>query len=354
MKLSDIYGTDKPPRPGPRWAAAIKKEILSLASDISAAREKRSKLKEGDEGGMKATHIAQDYAFAVEFGNTTVAYPDAYGDLTTEGCSVSPTLRARLRTAKVISPAGALPIAGVITGFPTPAGVIIVTGAGGAGKTPVSHVIADTLCRGDEQGFGLVRYGEPFLGYLKTELQAARELAFLMTQHKAVAIDSFKDALTTMSGALMDSGLSRNTLPFFSRLSMLASELGVTIVAPINPSSPKASVVDLIAEIARSNVAMAVLGERDIWTVIARRGEGMLRDAGRGELSFVNGIPEFTIEREGTLSDDDVESVLNEVGAARGLAEAHGSAANADIITTNIREDYSALRAAVKRHVKND
>lgn len=321
MKLTDIYGK-RPPRLTRPWADAMKACILKLGSDILEARATVSSSPQAVDGPIDAAAtavslFAQDYAFAVEFGSEIAIYPPAFIPLE-KGmrCSVSPVLRARQIASDLAPYAGMLPIMGQINRFNIPAGVCLVTGGGGVGKTPMAHAIADFVTRDDEQGFGLVRFGEPFTGYLKTEREAARELVSEMVSHRAVVIDSMKDVLSTLGGSLMESGLSRDSLPLFSRLSMVASELGILLVCPINPSSSKKTVVELIAEVARSNVAMAVIGEKDTWSVLTRRGEGLMRDQAEAALSFNKGVPLLEFTPMGEISDAVIELAIEQAMAS--------------------------------------
>lgn len=322
MKITDIYGK-RPPRFNSGWARDIRAAAMDHARSILDARDRVRSLTQEDgtlafDPALGALRdAALSYTFTVEFGNEVLTFPSEIpGMAERTRCSLSPGFKEAV-AARGLSPyPGMLPIVGTIGKFNIPAGVALVTGGGGVGKTPMAHIIAHALTEQDEAGFGLVRYGEPFTGYLKTEREAAIELGNAMMTHRAVVIDSMKDILSVFRGGLMESGLSRDSLPMFSRLSMLASELGVLIVCPINPSSGKQSVVELIAEVARSNVAMAVIGEGDRWSVLTRQGEGLQRDQAEAVLSFVDGVPSVAFTPLGVVAETTVDKAIAEVTAA--------------------------------------
>lgn len=322
MKITDIYGK-RPPRFDGAWAGTMRAAALEHAQGVLHARGRLNALTKED-GSMDfdpalgaLRDSALTYTFSVEFGSEVLTFPENIaGVVPPTKCSLSPSFRKSVEVKGLTPYPGMLPIAGTIGKFNVPAGVALVTGGGGVGKTPMAHIIAHALTEREEAGFGLVRYGEPFTGYLKTEREAAIELGQAMMTHRAVVIDSMKDVLSAMRGGLMESGLSRDSLPMFSRLSMLASELGVLLVCPINPSSGKQSVVELIAEVARSNVAMAVIGDGDRWSVLTRQGEGLQRDQAEAVLSFAGGVPSVEFTHVGTVTEAAIDKALAQVAAA--------------------------------------
>lgn len=287
MKLNDIYGHTGRPEPG--QVELIKRAIAEM-------------LTMSDFQGVPL--------FAIPFGDLVYTFPPT--PATAEGKHVDPGFLGWhpqaaefLRSRGLIYAAGALPVTKVVNGMPIPASVILVTGRGNVGKTPFAHALASIVCEGDQDGFGLLRYGEPFAGYLKTERQAGHELAYLVATHRAVVIDSIKDLLTDMSGQAMESGLARRSISMLSRMAMVASEIGCSIVIPLNPSSSKETIGDLIAEIARSNVGMAAINGSGKWQLISREGEGRLRIEGNADLSFKDGLPSLTLRFSGAAHDSE-------------------------------------------------
>lgn len=293
MRVQDIY-LNRRPRPGPEFVTALKHTILEAVPSMS-----------GEDGNHAA--------FAVPFGEKNYPFPVTGGLADHPG--ISPKMREVLIAKGVLPEAGELPIAKVLEGLDCPCGVILVTGSGNSGKTPFAYALAERVCKDDEQGFGLLRYGEPFAGYLKPEVQAGHELAELMATHRAVVVDSIKDLLTDMSGQATESGIARKAISMMSRLSMLASEIGCCVIVPINPSSVKTTVKDLMNEIARSNVAMAAINENDRWALLSRTGEGRMRSEGAATLRFDEGVPALTF-RGGEAAAAEVGDIVAAFEAA--------------------------------------
>lgn len=293
MNIIDIY--KERVRRDPSWAKAMREFFSAFHAQAVEHKDKRP------------------VAFAIPFGDRTFTFP-----LTEErgaAPGVSRMARELLDKAGLTPEPGDLPVAHYWNGFPFPCGVILVTGAGSSGKTPAAYAIADTICAGDEAGFGLLRYGEPFCGYLKTEEVAGLELAQLVARHRAVVVDSIKDLLTDMGGASMESGLARSAVSMLSRLSMTASELGCSIIVPINPSSLKESVAELIREVARSNVAMAVVHDAvaNNWKLLARQREGGMRVQGMATLETKDDLPFFKVQAIASESVEATEADINSV-----------------------------------------
>lgn len=316
MHLNDIYGHSG--RPEPSQVELIKRAIADM---------------------LNSSDFKGKPLFAIPFGDQVYTFPPT--PVTAEGKHVDPGFLGWHPDAKrflsergLLYAEGSLPITKVVNGMPIPASVILVTGRGNVGKTPFAHALASIVCEGDTDGFGLLRYGEPFAGYLKTERQAGQELAFLVASSRAVVIDSIKDLLTDMSGQAMESGLARRSISMLSRMAMVASEIGCSVIIPLNPSSSKDSIGDLIAEIARSNVGMAAINGNGKWQLISREGEGRLRIEGTADLVFKDGLPDLTLRFAGSSSESDdpvaaaistfetrAESPIEELlGAARRLA----------------------------------
>lgn len=155
-----------------------------------------------------------------------------------------------------------------------PCGVCAIVGAGDTGKSPLAHALASS--GGGE--YAVVRVGEPLAGYASSKAESAADLAAAMIKTSNVVLDSIKDVLSSGSGAAMKSGLNRDALTAISTWSAQACDLGTTLYVPINPSTPEAGVVAMIAEAAKSNATSCLLhvgGEK--WEFFARSGEGMKR-----------------------------------------------------------------------------
>lgn len=288
MRISDIY-LNRRARPGPEFVSQLKSAVSTIAASFH---------KDGVNQGV----------FAVPFGEKNYPFPIT-GDLV-DHPGIHPDARKALHEMGVLAEPGELPIARSANGLDYPTGVILVTGSGNSGKTPFSYALAEEVCQGDEAGFGLLRYGEPFAGYLKTELEAGHELAHLMANHRAVIIDSVKDLLTDMSGQATESGIARRAISMMSRLSMLATEIGCCVIVPINPSSVKTTVKDLMNEIARSNVAMAAINEGDRWALLSRTGEGRMRTEAAATLKFKENVPCITF-RGGSDGAAEVQNIVS-------------------------------------------
>lgn len=292
MRLADIY-TQKT-RPGPDRVEQIK---LFIKAQLEAP-------------GYTGAPL-----FAVPFGDNLYTFPptprDEKGKSKVDFIGWEPSLRAKLVALGLLED-GSLPVSKVVHGFSIPSSVILVTGKGNVGKTPFAHGLADLIAGDDADGFGLLRYGEPFVGYLKTEEQAGNDLARYMAVHRSIVIDSVKDLLTDMSGQAMESGLARRSVSMLSRLAMVASEIGCSVIIPVNPSSSKDTIGDLIAEIARSNVGMAAINSSGTWKLISREGEGRLRVEGQASITYKDGVP--AVDLHAVVSDsenDPVEQVVS-------------------------------------------
>lgn len=286
MRVNDIY-LHRRARPDAAFVTLLKAKILEIASAANV-------------DGHRAV-------FAVPFGEHNYTFPWT-GD-TADHPFLSPAAKKELFAAGLLPEPGELPIARSLDGLDCPSGVVLVTGSGNSGKTPFAYALAEAVCAEDPAGFGLLRYGEPFAGYLKTEAEAGIELASLMAGHRAVVVDSVKDLLTDMSGQATESGIARRAISMMSRLSMLASEIGCCVIVPINPSSVKTTVKDLINEVARSNVAMAAINDGEKWAMLSRTGEGRVRVEAAASLKFRDGVPSVTF-RSGESAVHEVSDIV--------------------------------------------
>lgn len=273
--LTDIYARGK--RPGPD-------EVTRLRAALAEAALK---------------HPTSAVAFQ-QFGDHVYSYPgrpDKPFQVNEVRTGLAPAACDAAIRSGLLQP-GDLAINAAIDGFNVPTGLCLVTGLGNTGKTPWALGLAARICADDPAGFGFLRYGEPFAFYSKTQADAGYELLELMFKHRAVVIDSVKDLLTDMSGSATESGIARPAISMLSRMSMAACELGCTLLVPVNPSSVRDSVANLIKEVARSNVSMAAVQEGDHWSVLTRTGEGQMRVEGMSSMKFVEDLPSVTFRSD--------------------------------------------------------
>lgn len=174
-------------------------------------------------------------------------------------------------------PPGAIPLNKIANGVRIPCGVVLIIAAGGVGKTPLAHALASH----GVQRYSVARIGEPMAGYARTADESAVALIRAMAAAPDVVVDSIKDLLSG-GGAAMKSGLSRSALVTISGWASLACETGRTLYVPVNPSTPDPEVLELLAEISRSNATMTIVGkDAGVWTYSARTGEGLERTNGK-------------------------------------------------------------------------
>lgn len=173
---------------------------------------------------------------------------------------------------------GAAPLNKVVDGMRIPYGVCAIIGGSGVGKTPLAHKLA---LSGVEKA-GIVRAGEPFIGYDIAHPVIARDIATAAYAHADVVIDSIKDLLSD-GKALMKGGISRQALLELSAWSILGATIGTTFYVPVNPSSDDPAIFALLAESVISSSTMVMLHEGSRWKYSSRRGEGLSRDHGAFE-----------------------------------------------------------------------
>lgn len=207
---------------------------------------------------------------------------DAKGDeLTKQLDAVAAYEQARDRIGwhpDLVETSGAVPCAGVFDGVSLPAGLTAVIGGAGAGKTPLAHALAAI-----DGEYTMVAYGEPLSGYMTDATTATRALALAFAEGKPIVFDSIKDLLSTASGGAMKSGLSRGVLPILTQLSIVASDAGVCLLTPLNPSSRDVELMEVLVEAVASNAtSMFVHGvsSPNNWSFMFRRGEGLERSTG--------------------------------------------------------------------------
>lgn len=178
----------------------------------------------------------------------------------------------------LVQTSGAVPCAGVLDGVALPAGLTAVIGGAGAGKTPLAHALA--AIDGD---YTMVAYGEPLSGYMTDATTATRALALAFAEGKPIVFDSIKDLLSTASGGAMKSGLSRGVLPILTQLSIVASDAGVSLLTPLNPSSRDVELMEVLVEAVASNATSMLVhnaSSPNNWSFMFRRGEGLERSTG--------------------------------------------------------------------------
>jgi len=163
-----------------------------------------------------------------------------------------------------------------------PCGVCLIIAGGGSGKTPLAHALASF----GVDSYSTVRVGEPLAGYSSSHESVAYSLANSMLAGPDVVLDSIKDLLSG-GGAAMKSGLSRDALVSISGLASTACSAGCTIYIPVNPSTPDPEVLELLAEISRSNATMTIVVKgTETWEYAARKGESLKRDSGSIVLTY--------------------------------------------------------------------
>jgi len=174
-----------------------------------------------------------------------------------------------------------------------PAGVCLIVGGGGVGKTPLAHALAGH----EVDTYSVVRIGEPLSGYTSSNQKSAESFAQALYANSDVVLDSIKDLLSSGSGAAMKSGISRDALSGLSAWSSLACDLGVTVYVPVNPSTKDPEVIELLAEAARSNATMTIVHDQGPkWNFWSRQGEGLDRNTGTLLLTFRDGVARVSVD----------------------------------------------------------
>lgn len=181
---------------------------------------------------------------------------------------------------------GSAPANKMIGDVTIPCGLVLIIGAGGHGKTPLSHALAQC----GVESYALVAAGEPLAGYMSDEFQIACAIGESMVNMSDVVLDSIKDRLSEGSNP-MKSGISRQALTMVSTWSAHACEMGVSLYVPVNPSVPDEEVVELLIEASRSNATATVTlvsssSTESVWNVFHRTGEGLPRSQGTLTMRF--------------------------------------------------------------------
>jgi len=183
-----------------------------------------------------------------------------------------------------------------------PCGVCLIIAGGGSGKTPLAHALASF----GVSSYSVVRVGEPLAGYSSSHESVAFSLANSMLSSSDIVLDSIKDLLSG-GGAAMKSGLSRDALVSISGLASTACSSGCTIYIPVNPSTPDPEVIELLAEISRSNATMTVVTKgSNSWDYVARKGESLNRSSGTMLLTYdKDGVGQVRSASLGEVSSND-------------------------------------------------
>lgn len=211
-----------------------------------------------------------------------------------------------------------------IGNIPVPCGVVLIVGAANTAKTPLAMAMG--AASGD---YVHIRHGEPLAGYSSSQAELAQEICesiFAYPDVSSVVLDSMKDQLVTTPGAAMASGLSRLIWPMLSDLSSAFSEVGKSLIVPINPATITEGVLEMVIESAKSNVAMVVASQgENRWMTTTRAGEGLQRinstfshsfrpdgslEISESNLRSSNKGGKSEIRTQGTISDDQFDSVL--------------------------------------------
>nr|QYF49715.1 MAG: hypothetical protein 4 [Guangxi cystovirus 7]QYF49776.1 MAG: hypothetical protein 4 [Guangxi cystovirus 15] len=217
-------------------------------------------------------------------------------------------------------PRGAIPAAAMLNGERYAAGMTIVTGGGNTGKTPFLHALAAEL--GGDDGYAVIRFGEPLSGYNSDIQGFLNELSIALSKHRIIVIDSLKDIINSSTGAAAVGGLSRAAFSLLSDLGSIAATRGCVLLSAMNPSSGTERVRDEVLEAVVSNATTVILptddmGDSVTWKVISRTGEGLERK-------------EWTLSM--SYGDFSVVSILNNSSTkARDELKANQSAAHQDV-----------------------
>lgn len=220
-----------------------------------------------------------------------------------------------------------------------PAGSCIVMGAASVGKTPILKW-AVRRCNAVEEGSArILRYGEPFPGYITSEVEAASALltALLDPEVKLIAIDSIKDLLASMDGAAMARGVPRTAFRMISQWGSIAASLGKAIITPLNISTDNEDALGEVAAAVHSNSTCSVIsigGSR--FSVMSRTGEGKQRDEDTWQLSFGEEGP-----------------VVTSTAGGRIKASTHVTDNRPDLGSSTLKATQNAVLKAVGRALAN-
>lgn len=195
---------------------------------------------------------------------------------------------------------GSAPLNKKVGDINIPSGVCLILAGGGYGKTP----LANALAAFGVSSYAAVRVGEPLAGYTSSSYEAAHGIAAALLQSSDIVLDSIKDLLSG-GGSAMKSGLSRDALVSISGWAAMACDAGATIYVPVNPSTPDPEILELLAEISKSNATMTIVtAGKDQWAYSSRQGEGLQRSEGRLTVKFdADGLAQVQGVKTSSLTD---------------------------------------------------
>lgn len=172
---------------------------------------------------------------------------------------------------------GCSPVVSEFGGFRYASGMMIVTGRGNSGKTPLIHALGAEMA--GEEGYATIRFGEPLSGYNTDFDLFISEVAYALLHHRVIVIDSLKNVIGAAGGNATSGGISRGAFDLLSDLGSLAASRGCVVIASLNPTSNDAKIVELVNEAVRSNsTSLAIAMERENeWQILTRTGEGLQR-----------------------------------------------------------------------------
>lgn len=170
---------------------------------------------------------------------------------------------------------GCVPCAGTVFGARIGAGIMVAVGRGDSAKTPFAHALGELV--GAEEGYEVVRLGEPLSGYNTDLEEATSNIVKAVLTSRVIVIDSIKDILGNAGGNATSSGLSRGAFQFISDLGTIAASRGCLIIVPVNPSSSDPKIEQLMIEVSKSNATMVAIGDQQGWEILSRTGEGLIR-----------------------------------------------------------------------------
>lgn len=218
---------------------------------------------------------------------------------------------------------GCSPVVAEFDGHRYASGMVIVTGKGNSGKTPLVHALGEAL--GGKDKYATVRFGEPLSGYNTDFNVFVDDVARAMLQHRVIVIDSLKNVIGAAGGNTTSGGISRGAFDLLSDLGAMAASRGCVVIASLNPTSNDDKIVELVKEASRSNSTSLVIST-DVegeWQVLTRTGEGLQRlthslQTSYGEHSVLSihtskqrgGKPSSARAIQTVIKNDELESVL--------------------------------------------
>lgn len=183
-------------------------------------------------------------------------------------------------------PAGSIPYNGTFNGIAIPAGIILLVAPSGVGKSPFAQALARSVQASTPSAKntapGIVRTGEPFIGYQHSRLQVAASIALGIASFDALVVDSIKDLLSSDGGAAMKGGISRSAIGVLSDWGAAAAACGCTMIVPVNPGVDDPDTYNAVVQACRSNGTATFWsdGNSDRWDYDIRTGEGLARATG--------------------------------------------------------------------------